>query len=239
VSVCRGLRRSVALLQAFRVEQTEPGVFYGLLAADSVAVVEEFAALSGRTLLDVGAGPPEFAEKFAARGAAYIAVDSDSTALTPSLAGHALVARGEALPVRSGAVDVAFSSNVIEHVRDPAGLADELVRVTRPGGLVVLSYTNWLSPWGGHETSPLHYLGGARAGRIYARRYGHRPKNLVDENLFRVSVRWGLRWARACPDAQLLAARPRYYPSWASRLVQVPGLREVATWNLLLVLRRR
>ena len=77
---------------------------------------------------------------------------------------------------------------MLEHVPDPAGFADELVRVVRPGGLVVLSYTNWLSPWGGHETSPFHYLGGRRAIRLYARRYGHPPKNRVGENLFRVSV---------------------------------------------------
>src|SRR6266700_2024506 len=47
----------------------------------------------------------------------------------------------------------------LEHVPDPMGLAEEMIRVTRPGGLVYLSYTNWYSPWGGHEMSPWHYLG--------------------------------------------------------------------------------
>ena len=37
------------------------------------------------------------------------------------------------------------SSNVLEYVRDPAGFIDEMIRVTRPGGLVYLSYTVWLS----------------------------------------------------------------------------------------------
>ena len=111
-------------------------------------------------------------------------------------------------------------------------------RVTRPGGLVFLAYTNWLSPWGGHETSPFHYLGGERAIRVYTRRYGHPPKNQVGDNLFRSTVAAGLRWAKEQPDAVLVEARPRYYPRWSRPLLAVPGLREVATWNLLLVLRR-
>jgi hypothetical protein len=36
----------------------------------------------------------------------------------------------------------------------------------------------------------------------------------------------------------VIAARPRYYPRWCRALLLVPGLREIATWNLLLILRR-
>jgi len=190
-------------------------------------------------VVDVGAGPPQFAAAFRERGAHYVAVDHDAAELAAHPAGGAVVARAEQLPLRDRSVDVAFSSNVVEHVPDPTALGDELVRVTRPGGVVLLTYTNWLSPWGGHETSPFHYLGGRRAVRRYTRHYGRRPKNRVGENLFPVSVAWGLRWARDQPAAELLAARPRYYPAWAAGLLRVPGVREVATWNLLLVLRRR
>ncbi|MEO7980946.1 MAG: class I SAM-dependent methyltransferase [Sporichthyaceae bacterium] len=241
VTTERGVRRSVALLRAFAVEQTQPHVFYGLLARDSVRMVEDFTSLAGRRVLDVGAGPEEFAAAFADRGAYYVGLDADPTEVHPTTVPRtaAVVADGRRLPVATASVDVTFSSNVLEHVADPAAFGDELVRVTRPGGVVVLSYTNWLSPWGGHETSPYHYLGGRRAIERYTRRYGRPPKNRVGTNLFRVSVADGLRWAHHQPDAQLLDARPRYYPSWARGLVRVPGLREVATWNLLLVLRRR
>jgi SAM-dependent methyltransferase len=236
-----GVRRSIALLRAFAVEQSQPEVFYGLLAADSVTLVERHGSLQGKTVVDVGAGPVEFAAAFCAAGAHYLAVDADPAAIRPTgVAGSAaVIAKGARLPLRTGSVDVAFSSNALEHVTDPADFADELVRVVRPGGLVVVSYTNWLSPWGGHETSPFHYLGGRRAIRLYTRRYGHTPKNRVGENVFRVSVSFGLRWARRQPDATLLEARPRYYPRWTRGLLRVPGLREVATWNLFLVLRKR
>jgi SAM-dependent methyltransferase len=236
-----GLRRSVALLRAFRLEQTEPEVFYGLLARDSVRLIGRHAALDGQRVLDVGAGPVQFAAAFAAAGARYVAVDSDAGELLgPRPDGTlALAARGERLPVNDRSVDICFSSNVVEHVPAPWRFGDELVRVTRPGGLIVVSYTNWLSPWGGHECSPWHYLGGYAATERYGRRYGHPPKNQYGIGLFPVSVAAGLRWARRQPHADLVEARPRYLPRWARPVVRVPGLREVVTWNLWLVLRRR
>ena len=67
--------------------------------------------------------------------------------------------------VADDSVDVAVSSNVVEHVRDQGALGEEMLRVVKPGGLVFISFTTWHSPWGGHETSPWHYLGGRRARR--------------------------------------------------------------------------
>lgn len=236
-----GFRRSARLVQAFRVEQTQPEFFYELLANDSVAMISQHEQLSGRTVLDVGAGPAQFAERFSAAGAKYIAVDHDADALSPAgLPGTtALVADGLSLPIADGSVDIVFSSNVFEHVRNPLRLADEMSRVVRLGGLLVLTFTPWLSPWGGHETSPFHYLGGERAIRIYTRRYGHPPKNQVGRNLFRASVGSAMTWARREPDLTVLEARPRYYPLWLRGLAQVPGVREVLLWNLWLVCRKR
>ena len=117
-----------------------------------------------------------------------------------------------------------------------------MLRVVAPGGLLYIAYTNWLSPWGGHETSPWHWLGGERAARRYERKHGHRPKNLIDDSLFRVSVRQGLDWAEAAREsrrADVLALRPRYWPDWARPILRVPGLREIVTWNLLVLVRKR
>lgn len=230
----------MALVRGFRVEQTDPDRFYSLMAQDSVRMVEEFGPVRDRTVLDVGAGRVQFATAFAHAGAAYVAVDPDAGDRHGAglHVGSSILGKGEGLPVRDGSVDVTFASNVLEHVPRPGDLGAELVRVTRAGGLVVVSYTNWLSPWGGHETSPFHYLGGDRAVRRYTRHYGRPPKNRVGETLFRVSVADGLAWARNQQGTELLAARPRYYPRWMSPLVLVPGVRELATWNLLLVLRR-
>ena len=99
-----------------------------------------------------------------------------------------MVADGYWLPVGDGDADVVFSSNVLEHVPDPMGLIEEMIRVTRPGGLVYLSYTNWYSPWGGREMSPWHYLGPRYAERRYLRRHQRKPKHSCGVNLFRVHV---------------------------------------------------
>src|SRR5712672_561430 len=40
------------------------------------------------------------------------------------------------LPLATGAVDVCFSSNVLEHVGDWQAMLAEMVRVTRPGGVI-------------------------------------------------------------------------------------------------------
>ncbi|NNG41180.1 class I SAM-dependent methyltransferase [Flexivirga sp. ID2601S] len=233
----RGIGRSVRLFRAFTVEQTRPEVFYGALARDSRELLAEWTDLSGATMLDVGAGPAEFAHEFRSAGVRYVPIDHDPA--VPSVRDGGVVGTAEALPFADRSVDLVFSSNLWEHVRRPEHAADEMVRVVRPGGLVFLSYTNWLSPWGGHETSPWHWLGGQRAARRYEHRNGHPPKNTIDRTLFRVSIAQGLRWARQQPDVDLLVARPRYLPDTARHILRVPGLREFVTWNLLLILRRR
>ncbi len=235
------LGRAVRLFRAFGVEQSDPDHFYGTLAADSVGQLQEYVDMRGALMLDVGGGPGNFADAFRWAGATYYAIDSDLGELSgrgEPVPGTVL-GSGMALPVADASVDICFSSNVLEHVPDPWLMAGELVRVTKPGGTVFLSYTGWWGPHGGHETAPWHYLGGHRAARRYQRLKGHPPKNRFGESLFPITVAGGLRWARSCPDADLVAAVPRYHPRWAYGVLALPGLREVVTWNLVLVLRRR
>ncbi len=113
-----------------------------------------------------------------------------------------------------------------------------MVRATRPGGLIYLSFTNWYSPWGGHEMSPWHYLGAGRAERRYRRKHRGAPNHQVGASLFPLHVGQVLRMMRQRADVDVIAARPRYYPRWCRVVLAVPGLREVVTWNLLLILRR-
>ena len=108
------------------------------------------------------------------------------------------------------------------------------LRVTRPGGLAVLSYTVWLGPLGWHETGLSHYLGGARAAARYARKHGHPPKNNYGSSLFAVSAADGLNFGAS--SGALVAAFPRYHPRWAWWMTRVPVLREFLVSNLVLVL---
>jgi SAM-dependent methyltransferase len=235
------LSRSVTLFRTFLREQTDPDLFYGVLAEDSVRQLGEHVSLDGATVLDVGGGPGYFADAFRGAGATYVGLEPDAgeMAARGKPEPGTVRASGEALPVRTAAVDVCYSSNVLEHVRSPWTMTSEMVRVTRPGGTVFLSFTPWWSPHGGHETGPWHYLGGHLARRRYRRRHGREPKNRFGESLFPVGVGAALRWARACPEVDVVAAYPRYHPWWATWVLAVPGLREIVTWNLVVVMRRR
>jgi SAM-dependent methyltransferase len=233
--------RSRRLFAAFRREQQDPDAFYRTLAADSAAQLARRADLRGARLLDVGGGPGYFADAFTAAGAHYLGVDPQvgDRRGPGSVSSPGLVrGSGTALPVRTGAVDVAYSSNVLEHVATPETMLDEMTRATRPGGLVFVAFTPWLSPWGGHETSPWHYLGGGYARDRYSRVHGAAPKNSFGESLFACSAGRALRWARGCSGVRVREVFPRYHPSWAHWVARVPGLREVASWNVVLVLDR-
>ncbi|MFN8018210.1 MAG: class I SAM-dependent methyltransferase [Acidimicrobiales bacterium] len=236
-----GIGQSWQIFQAMRREQTDPIGTYTYLAGDTAELLGRYADLVGATAIDVGGGPGYTAQALRAAGADAFTVDPfwDELHLHGRTPERAVVGDGLALPFPSGSLDLVCTLNALEHVPTPWAFLDELVRVARPGGIVFVGVTNWHSPWGGHETSPWHYLGGERAARRYARRHGKEAKNRYGASLFEVRIGDVLRWAERCPDARVVDAFPRYYPRWCTPLVRVPGLREVATWNLALVLERR
>jgi SAM-dependent methyltransferase len=243
------LSRSVRLLSEFRYEQPDPARFYRTLAADTAAMIGDLwlaargGPPTGRTLLDVGGGPGYFSEAFGDAGLRYLGVEPDPNEMhvagpDPAPATGTFVrASGMALPFADDSVDICMSSNVAEHVPRPWQLGAEMLRVTKPGGLTVLSYTVWLGPFGGHEMGLTHYLGGARAAARYARKHGHRAKNDYGSSLFAVSAADGLSWA--ANTGAMVAAFPRYHPRWAWWLTRVPVLRELLVSNLVLVLQPR
>lgn len=234
------LRRSVRLFRSFLTEQSDPQGFYGLIADDALHLIEKHEPVAGRLVADFGGGPGFYSRAFRAAGARTVLVDADPEEL--QLDGPAdptaVVGRVEQSPLGDGAVDIAFSSNLLEHVKDFPAACDAMARVVRPGGLLVMSYTVWYGPWGGHETSPWHYLGGRRAARRYRRKHGAPPKNVFGESMYAAHVRDGLRWCATAEDFRVLELRPRYLPPWSAWILRIPLLRELLTWNFWVVLRR-
>ncbi|WP_274563645.1 class I SAM-dependent methyltransferase [Streptomyces spiramyceticus] len=234
------LHRSVTLFRAFMREQTEPERCYALLARDAADQVERYVPLAGKVVVDIGGGSGHFTEEFRRRGAQSFLFEPDVRELGAGgrKTEGAVVADGYLLPLADGTADVCFSSNVLEHVEDPRTFLSEMVRVTAPDGLIYVSFTNWFSPWGGHEWAPWHYLGADRGRRRYERRTGRKAKHTVGENLFPIHIGTTLRQVRARTDVQVVSARARYWPFLPGIVPKVPLLREFATWNLLLILRR-
>ncbi len=256
------VRRSLVLFRAFRAEQSDPDHFHRLLADDAVRQVSLHMPIEGAIVLDIGGGQGYSTDAFRAAGARCVLVEPDIQALqaakdgvvtkeaagTPhwvavapgrTVSSGSIIGDGYRLPFPDSTADLSFCSNVLEHVENPQSFISELVRVTKPGGLIYISFTNWYSPWGGHETTPWHYLGGEWSARRYKHRTGYDPVHHFGHSLFPVHIGPLLRWCHRWDKVEIVEAIPRYYPSWCDWLVRVPVVREVATWNLLLILRKR
>lgn len=119
--------------------------------AESLAVLELAAPRRGERALDAGCGTGLYTRRLVAAGAMVTGVDADEEMLaaarvaTPGAAFfHADIA---ALPFGDGAFDLTLAVTVLCFVADPPRVVRELVRVTRPGGRVVLAELNSRSPW--------------------------------------------------------------------------------------------
>jgi SAM-dependent methyltransferase len=237
-----GIRRSAELFRLFRREQTDPATFYTFLAADTVLELGRHVDLQGARAIDIGGGAGFMATALRARGASCCLLEYDHAEMNAH--GHQPdhAVRGDAmrLPARSGSLDVVHSSNVLEHVPDPRAMLSEMVRVLVPGtGVGYVAFPNWWSPWGGHETAPWHWVGERYSVERYIRKHGHRPKNEIGVSLFAVHIHEVISWFGRRPDVEVLWMGPRYYPRWVRPVVRVPVARELLTWNLCTVFRRR
>ena len=91
----------------------------------------------GRTALDLGCREGHQTRWLQGRG--YTVTSIDVEALFP---GALVVDANQPLPFADASFDLVWSSEVIEHLADPAASLAELWRVTRPGGELVLTTPN-------------------------------------------------------------------------------------------------
>ncbi|MGH9085641.1 MAG: glycosyltransferase [Acidimicrobiales bacterium] len=232
------VKDKIELFQLFTAERADPEPFYRRLAARSIAELPY--QVEGRLILDLGAGPGHFAAALRDAGAAVIALDKDasdsSAGADRSLA--SVCGDGTRLPLSDASIDGIFCSNMLEHTPEPGAVLHEMARVVRPGGWAWVSWTNWYSPWGGHDITPFQYLGPTWGARAHRRLFGEPRKNAPGDGLWPTHIGHVLRQVAAEPMFEVRDVFPRYYPSqrWITR---VPGLREVLTWNCVLLLHRR
>ena len=138
-------------------ERTVPGVasenYWFRRHEAGYAAVPGRVPSTPRVVLDAGCG-----EGYAAGlldrawpGVRVVGVDYDAATTTHAARTHggerAAYLRGAltALPLADCAVDVAVSLQVLEHIWTPGDYVRELARVTRPGGIVVVSTPNRLT----------------------------------------------------------------------------------------------
>jgi SAM-dependent methyltransferase len=107
-----------------------------------VRALERAAGHARGALLDLGCGSKPFAPVLEGRVHPYLGVDlPDSIDLGPAAAGPDAFARGEALPFRDGAFDTVLGLSMLTYVPEPARVLAEAARVLRPGGVLIMEFT--------------------------------------------------------------------------------------------------
>jgi SAM-dependent methyltransferase len=136
-----------------------------------------------------------------------------------------------------GQFDLVICSNVLEHLSKPMPFLQSIQKVLSPTGHFYLSWTNWLSPWGGHEFSPFHYLGPKTGTRIFDILVRKPRFHTPYVNLFPTNIGAVLAKLRNNSEIEIQSLAPRYYPEFAW-IMRIPVLREFLTWNSAVLLKR-
>lgn len=133
-------------------------------AEDMAAVLAAYTPLEGKRVLEIGTGCGVnhivWRRKYGADGwgvepegdgfessAAVARMLIEANALDPA---RIKDAPGEKLPFPDAHFDIVYSSNVLEHVNDPARVLQEALRVLKPGGVMQIVCPNYLSYFDGH-----------------------------------------------------------------------------------------
>jgi SAM-dependent methyltransferase len=111
-----------------------------------IAAIERTLPYAHGTLLDIGCGSMRARAWFRERITGYLGVD---LAVSPYLQDARLTAfaRGEALPFRAGTVDTVLGVSMLTCLPEPLRLIEEAHRVLRPGGTLIMEFT---------QMAPLH-----------------------------------------------------------------------------------
>lgn len=113
--------------------------------------IDRIAALSGKTVLDVGCGGGILSESMAGRGAQVTGIDLGEKALkvaqlhkleSGAAVDYRLVSVEELAEERPESFDVITCMEMLEHVPDPAAVVRACTRLVKPGGRVFFSTLN-------------------------------------------------------------------------------------------------
>lgn len=165
-------------------------------------------------VVDVGCGSGQLRAALGERATRYVGVDAVRHDGFP--AGAQLLAADldrEPIPLPDASADAVVALETIEHLENPRRLIRELVRIVRPGGVVLVSTPN--------QRSLLSLLTLLTKGRFNAFQDADYPAHrtaLLDVDLRRIADECGLADIEICfTHRGRLPLSAQHYPAWLSR----------------------
>ena len=115
--------------------------------------------LSPGRAVDVGCGSGGNADVLRSLGWDVVALDYSMASASLTARRGLNVVRGDAkqLPIRSDSLDLYMSTDMWEHVDDHVAVAQEALRVLRPGGRALVAVPCSMSLWSGHDVALGHH----------------------------------------------------------------------------------
>jgi SAM-dependent methyltransferase len=228
-------------LIAHHLKHKDDADFYQMQADDAVRWIEQSGVDLGPSTraLDLGCGHGVFGSRLSRRGCPVSFAD-ERNLLLPELANAPFrkINLDQDDVTVLGEFDLVVCSNVFEHLSKPERFLDSVHKILAPRGKLYLSWTNWLSPWGGHDWSPLHYFGPRNGQWLFDKLLKRSRNHTIYQNLFPTYIGQTLAHIRRSPHLTILKAAPRYYTelSW---LIRIPVAREFLAWNCALLIGRK
>jgi SAM-dependent methyltransferase len=137
---------------ATAIERGRPSYSWRYGQDRRLEMVRQHVDLDGARILDVGCGIGAYVRRFRrfSEDVHGIEVEPERVAEASLDLPNIVIGVGERLPYPDDHFDLVFSNEVIEHVDDDRATAAEMVRVTKPGGVIVAFAPNRLYPFETH-----------------------------------------------------------------------------------------
>jgi ubiquinone/menaquinone biosynthesis C-methylase UbiE len=157
-------------------------------------------------LLDCGAGTGAFAAEMQSRCRVFASDDyAESLAILRDRLGEERVIAASCtnLPLPDNKFDFVTALDVLEHIEEDSRALSEIYRVTKPGGMVIITVPALMSLWSDWDVTLRHFRRYDRKSlNILVDQYSFQTINLNYMNFWAFPVVWALRRLRGRGNAE-------------------------------------